>query len=203
MTTFVKICGLRTLEAVETAVAAGADALGFVFAESPRQVTPEQASAITRDVPARIFRVAVMQHPKPADWAEVARVFQPDWLQTDAEDFAALELDPEVRRIPVYRDTADLDVGALRAEELVIFEAAASGQGVQVDWHRARDLAVQCPLILAGGLDPGNVAEAIKTVRPWGVDVSSGVERVRGEKDLTRIEAFVRAARAAEQTNGD
>ena len=203
MTTFVKICGLRTREAVETAVVAGADALGFVFAESPRRITPEEASAVTRGLPARIVRVAVMQHPEPADWAEVARVFQPDWLQADAGDFAVLELAPEVRRIPVYRDTADLDVAALRAEDLVIFEAAASGQGMKADWHRARELAAQCPMILAGGLDPINVADAIETVRPWGVDVSSGVERVRGEKDLMRIAAFVSAVRTAEQTNAD
>lgn len=203
MTTFIKICGLRTREAAETAVAAGADALGFVFADSPRRVTPEEARAVTRDISAPVLRVAVMQHPEPAEWAEVARVFRPDWLQTDAGDFSLLALDPEVRRVPVYRDTADLNVGALQAEKLVVFEAAASGQGVKVDWHRARGLAVQCPMILAGGLDPSNVAEAIKIVRPWGVDVSSGVERPRGEKDLRRITAFVSAVRALEETDAD
>ena len=86
---FVKICGLTTSEAVRAAVEAGADALGFVFAESPRRVTPEQAADLGRLVPAGILRVAVMHHPRPESWREVAERFKPDWLQTAAKSSAS------------------------------------------------------------------------------------------------------------------
>ena len=102
-----------------------------------------------------------------------------------------------VRPLPVFRDTPDLDEEAVVAAGLVLFEAAESGRGTRPDWQRAARLARRCRLVLAGGLDPDNVAEAIRTVRPFGVDVSSGVERARGVKDPARIAAFVAAARAA------
>ena len=106
---FVKICGLNSPEAVAAAVEAGANALGFVFAQSPRQVTPEQAVELTRDLPAGIARVAVMLHPAAEEWNAVRDVFSPDWLQTDAEDFAALEIPDHVGCFPVYRDKVATD----------------------------------------------------------------------------------------------
>ncbi len=195
---FVKICGLRTAEAVQAACDAGADALGFVFAPSPRQVTPEQAVQLCADVPEHVIRVAVMRHPEPETCARVLEVFRPDWLQTDAEDFAGLGLGPTIRRIPVYRDRPELDEAQVVTQGRVLFEAADSGVGRCPDWPVARRLAEKTELILAGGLDPDNVADAIARVQPWGVDVSSGVESERGLKDLARIAAFVAAARAAE-----
>ena len=91
---FVKICGLNSPEAVEAAVEAGADALGFVFAESPRQVTPEQAKALCAAVPSHVMRVAVMRHPHKDHWERVLEVFEPSWLQSDAEDFRWIKLPP-------------------------------------------------------------------------------------------------------------
>src|SRR5690606_22900418 len=104
MRRMVKICGLTDAAQVAAAVAAGADALGFVFAESVREVTPGEARAAAAAVPSRVLRVAVMRHPSRARWAEVARVFRPDVLQTDEADFAELEVAPEVQRWPVVRE---------------------------------------------------------------------------------------------------
>jgi phosphoribosylanthranilate isomerase len=199
MRVFVKICGLRTAEAVRAAIEAGADAVGFVFAPSPRQVTAAEAARLAEAVPAGILRVAVMRHPTVAEWATVAELARPDWLQTDAADFAGLRLPADVEALPVYRDLPALDSAALGRETRALFEAADSGVGSAPDWERARRLAGLTRLVLAGGLHPGNVADAVRRVRPWGVDVSSGVESGRGIKDPAKIAAFVEAVRRAEQ----
>ena len=191
---FIKICGLRTPLDVEVAVSAGADALGFVFARSPRRATPEQARALCGDLLGRVIRVAVMRHPTAAEWEHVRDVFEPDWLQTDAEDFAALgRLDCEP--LPVYR-SADRDRERWPAR--ILFEGARSGHGERADWPGAARVAASTRVILAGGLDGDNVVEAIEAVQPWGVDVSSGVERSRGVKDPHKITEFIARVRAAE-----
>jgi phosphoribosylanthranilate isomerase len=191
---FVKICGMNTPEAVAAAVAAGADALGFVFAESPRQVTPEQAKALCADVPAHVIRIAVMRHPHKEQWERALEVFEPSWLQTDAEDFRWIKLPPSCLALPVYRDSdapADSDL-----PDRLLFEGTHSGSGRVADWDEARGLARVTEVILAGGLTAGNVEDAVRFVRPWGVDVSSGVERARGEKDPALIREFVARVRA-------
>lgn len=199
MSIYVKICGLSAPADVAAAVAAGADAIGFVFAKSPRQVSVATAVRLAREVPGAIARFAVMCHPTRAEWLEVATVFRPDWLQTDAEDIDGLEISADVARVmPVYRDTPELDTDRFAREECALFEAAISGAGQHADWDRAADLAVSTRLMLAGGLDPDNVAAAIRRVRPWGVDVSSGVEKSRGVKDAEKIAAFVNAVRELE-----
>jgi phosphoribosylanthranilate isomerase len=198
MPVFVKICGLTTQADVAASVESGADALGFVFAESPRRVTVEQAVALTRDVSASVVRVAVMLHPTQAQWEEVDAGFRPDWLQSDAADFKQLNIGDRVMRMPVYRDGPALDIGAFGREPRALFEAARSGVGERADWDLAARLAATTELMLAGGLDPDNVAAAIRQVRPWGVDVSSGVEKSRGIKDPSRIAAFVSAVRELE-----
>jgi phosphoribosylanthranilate isomerase len=198
--TFVKICGLKTERAVAAAVAAGADAVGFVFAESPRRVTPARAMDLCRDLPPIIMKVAVMRHPAPGDWEAVWSGFDPDWLQTDAVDLPALALPEPVTALPVYRDHPALDEAAAAGADLLLFEAAVSGQGLRADWDRAARLASRTRVILAGGLTPENVGEAIRRVRPFGVDVSSGVESRPGVKDPARIEDFVAAVREAERT---
>lgn len=203
MCVFVKICGLTTAAAVDAAVSAGADALGFVFAESPRQIAPAAAMKLTRDLPPGVLTVAVMRHPSKDRLVEVLEVFGPDWLQTDAEDFDAVAVPIETQRLPVYRDTPALNMAAAGRAPLVLFEGVESGHGQLADWGRARTLAGMTRLILAGGLDPDNVADAIRSVRPYGVDVSSGVERERGVKDIEKVAAFVRAVREVEKLNAD
>jgi phosphoribosylanthranilate isomerase len=190
--TFVKICGINSVAAAEAAVAAGADAVGFVFADSPREVTPERARELAAVVPSTVKRVAVLRHPPRALWERVLDVFAPDWLQTDASDLADIDLPPSCTALPVYRDGRAPKAPPAR----MLFEGAKSGSGRTADWDEARALAARCELILAGGLDAANVADAIRTVRPWGVDVSSGVERRRGEKDPQKIREFIARVRA-------
>ena len=104
MTVLVKICGLRGAEHVAVAVAAGANAIGFVFAESVRRVTPQAARALAAEIPTHVRRVAVMRHPSNDEWAEVLEVFSPDVLQTDAEDLIALDVPDSVTLWPVVRE---------------------------------------------------------------------------------------------------
>lgn len=188
---FVKICGLSTEEHVQTAVDAGADAVGFVFAESVRRVDPAHAVQIANRVPDTIKKVAVMLHPSNGEWQAVLREFKPDVLQTDVEDFTNLNVPAHIECWPVCRE------GNRVTDTLFLYEGAKSGQGETVDWSRAAELAKNGRMVLAGGLNIENVAEAIATVRPYGVDVSSGVESAPGEKDSQRIRAFISAAKAA------
>jgi phosphoribosylanthranilate isomerase len=194
---FVKICGMNSPEAVAAAVAAGADAIGFVFAEgSPREVTPERAKELCADVPSHVLRVAVMRHPHKERWQRVVEVFEPNWLQTDAEDFRWITLPKSCLAIPVYRDAdapADSDL-----PDRCLYEGTHSGSGRVADWDEARGLARVTEVILAGGLNAANVGDAIHFVEPWGVDVSSGVERERGVKDPDLIKEFVARVRAIE-----
>lgn len=201
MSIWVKICGLTTHDAVEAAVSAGANAIGFVFAESPRKVSVKWARELARDLPPTVSRVAVMRHPTQESWAEVALGFEPDWLQTDAEDFRRLEVGPGCHRLPVYRDRPDLAVDAIASESRILFEGPVSGQAQQADWTLARSLSAVTQLILAGGLNAENIQDAIRQVQPWGVDVSSGVERTRGQKDPEKIAAFIGAVREVECGN--
>jgi phosphoribosylanthranilate isomerase len=195
MSVFVKICGLRNSVHVNAAIAAGADAVGFVFAESVRRVTPAQAATISAKVPSRIKRVAVMLHPTNDEWQEVLKGFTPDVLQTDAEDFASLDVPESVEHWPVFREGK----GQPEACNTYVYEAKVSGQGKTVDWLRAATIASDGNMILAGGLAAANVAAAIATVRPYGVDVSSAVESLPGQKDIRMISEFVSAAKAAEK----
>jgi phosphoribosylanthranilate isomerase len=194
---FVKICGMNSAEGVEAAVEAGADALGFVFAPSPREVTPEQAKALCANVPAHVLRVAVMHHPHKEHWQRVIELFEPNWLQTDADDLKWITLPASCTALPVYRDSnapADSDL-----PDRLLFEGTQSGSGRVADWDEANGLARVAEVILAGGLNVDNVAEAIRFVHPWGVDVSSGVERAPGEKDPAKIKEFVARARASQE----
>ena len=189
---WVKICGLTTTEGVAAAVAAQADAIGFVFAPSKRRVTPERASELARGVPKHVARVAVMLHPTQAELDAVLSGFGPDVLQTDAEDLAQLDIPAALLVTPVVRTATD----TLRAPR-ILFEGAMSGVGKIADWNAAATMAKRTQLILAGGLDAANVDAAVRAVMPFGVDVSSGVERAPGIKDERKIHEFIRAARAA------
>lgn len=185
---------MTTPAAVRAALDLGVDALGFVFAESPRRLTPAQAVELALAVRGRARRVAVTRHPTQADVDEIVRVFRPDVLQSDAVDLQALRLPASLELLPVVR--AALPTAQPVAPRL-LFEGAVSGSGRTSDWNAARKLARGCELILAGGLNCANLGAAIAAVRPFGVDVSSGVEERPGLKSPVAIEAFVRAARAA------
>ena len=197
MSVFVKVCGMRDATSVAAAVDAGANAVGFVFAESVRETSPAEAKTVAQDVPAHVQKVAVMRHPSNAKWQTVLEEFAPDVLQTDAEDFASLDVPDDVVRWPVLRERDGERFDDL--PEVFVYEGALSGAGKTVDWTQAAVIAGQGRMILAGGLDADNVATAIRTVRPWGVDASSGLESSPGIKDIERIRQFIIAVRAAEK----
>ncbi len=194
MSCLVKICGLRHGATVDAAVQAGADAVGFVFAKSVRQVTARHAAFIATNVPEHVLRVAVMLHPTADEWDEVLTIFCPDVLQTDAKDFRELDVPHEVARWPVIREGSVAGNGDL--PHTFVYEGKTSGLGETVDWSVAASLAETNQLILAGGLNRDNVAEAIRQVGPYGVDVSSALETSPGEKDPDLIRAFIDSVRA-------
>ena len=195
MNLLVKICGITTPEALQAALSAGVDAVGFVFhAASPRHLRPGSAAALAGQVPAGVKTVAVTLHPAQGLVDEILAAFRPDLWQTDAQDFLGLDLPADIGRWPVYRDAAALPA-ALPSR--LLFEGARSGAGEVADWSQAAVLAGRTELILGGGLTPGNVARAVAPVRPFGVDVSSGVESAPGLKDPARIRNFMVAAREA------
>lgn len=196
MKQLIKICGLRHAASVEAAVLAGADALGFVFAGSLREVSARHAAIIASSVPKHVLRVAVMLHPDVDRWREVETIFCPDVLQTDAADFDYLDVSPDIVRWPVLREGAVPPAQALSGS--FVYEGKVSGHGERVDWQVAASLAKKGKMILAGGLNCDNVAQAIEQVAPYGVDVSSAVESAPGIKDPQLIHAFVAAVRAAE-----
>jgi len=191
---WIKICGLTTAEAVSAAAALGVDALGFVFAASPRRLTPQAAATLAQPARGRVQCVAVTRHPTQQAVDEILSTLAPDVLQTDAADFAALRLPAQLVRLPVVRSAQAAPAPLPRR---LLFEGPASGTGSVSDWQAAADLARRTELVLAGGLDAGNVAAAIAAVRPFGVDVSSGVESQPGVKSPAAISRFVMAVRAA------
>ena len=134
-----------------------------------------------------------MLHPTQSQLDEVWSSFRPEILQTDAEDLQTLRVPSGLAVIPVVRAVGP----ALAGHPLILFEGPVSGAGSTSDWQTAAQLARTTQLVLAGGLNATNVADAIAAVRPFGVDVSSGVEASPGVKDPTRIHEFVRRARAA------
>jgi phosphoribosylanthranilate isomerase len=191
---WIKICGLTTEDAVEAAVRAQVDAIGFVFAESKRRVTPQRAAELAAPARGRLRCIAVTKHPEQRDIDDILATFRPDILQSDADDLPRLRLPATLELLPVVR------AGSAEPKPLpqrFLFEGPVSGTGVPADWNVAGQLARRAELILAGGLSPQNVADAITHVRPFGVDVSSGVESAPGIKSPERIASFVRSARAA------
>jgi phosphoribosylanthranilate isomerase len=209
MRTWIKICGVTDEVAILAAARAGADAVGFVFAESPRRVTVEQAIRLARVVPPSMSRVAVFRHPDPVAVDEVVERFAPDRVQAEPDDGVVRVVDGRVPLLPVFHDGDDLldqvasfRAGRADAAPLLVEGAGRGGRGVRSDWNRVASLAARTPLVLAGGLDADNVVEAVRTVVPVGVDVSSGVEERKGIKDPARILRFVETVRRLDARNG-
>lgn len=191
---WIKICGMTTPEAIAAALEARVDAIGFVFADSPRQLTLEDAVALAAPARGRIRCVAVTRHPSQRYLDDILDVFRPDVLQTDAEDLRALCLPQQVELLPVLRGW---DGSQTKLPARLLFEGLMSGSGTRCDWTTAQRVARRAQLVLAGGLDASNVATAISAVRPFGVDVSSGVEERPGVKSPAEVVRFAAAAREA------
>ena len=193
-TLWIKVCGLTDATAVTTALEQQVDAIGFVFAPSPRQVSIEQALRLAEPARGKALCVAVTLHPSAALVNCLLEEFQPDLLQVDLTDLASLPpIDPS-RILPVVRQQQTVPI---QWPARVLFEGPRSGAGLTADWQQAAQVAAMTELVLAGGLSPNNVATAIRAVRPFGVDVSSGVEASPGHKSPQKIIEFVEAARRA------
>jgi phosphoribosylanthranilate isomerase len=218
MSLWVKICGTTSLVDARLAVEAGADAVGFVFAPSARQVNAAQVAAIVAEVPEAIERIGVFTSPDAGEIAAAVRASGLTGVQVHAgggvELTAALraEFGRSLRILRVVhfgadaageaaRVAADPSIDGILVDSRV--GAQLGGTGVAYDWATAAR-TIFAPergvcLVAAGGLSPDNVAEAIATLRPWGVDVVSGVEAAPGRKDMDKVRAFVSASRAAER----
>ena len=213
MSIWVKICGNTSLVDAQMAVDAGADAVGFVFAPSPRRVTPEQVAAIVPSLPGSIEKIGVFVD---ADFAAIAAAVEQCGLtgvQVHTDELPAQlrkRFGPGLRILRVVHFGED----AARQMQSVSTDAnvdgvlvdsrtatAVGGTGIAFDWKAARAAIFtgESPLklIAAGGLTPSNVAQAIVTLNPWGVDAVSGVESSPGRKDQSKVLAFVTNARAA------
>lgn len=199
---FVKICGITTEEDALLAVAMGADAVGFIFAPSTRQIAPVRAADIAKRLPPEVLTVGVFRDEAPSRVAEVVHRSGLKAAQLhgheSVDDVAAVadQVQFVIKAFPAGSE-ALRHAGEYRAEAVLI-DSASPGSGNVFDWSLAEDAPRRLPrVILAGGLHPGNVADAVAKVRPWGVDVASGVERAPGRKDARLVRSFIARAKAA------
>jgi phosphoribosylanthranilate isomerase len=201
--TFVKICGITSLEDALACADAGADALGFNFwPRSKRHLAPAAAAAIVRRLPPSVAAFGVFVDPSRAELEEALAVSGVGAVQLHGDEPPALCAGlgvPVVKAIRV-RDRHDLALLAANDVRAFLLDSASAGyggSGATFDWSLAAAAAHELPVLLAGGLTPENVAEAVETVRPLGVDVASGVESAPGVKDVARMELFIRRAKEA------
>jgi len=215
MALLVKICGLKTPDTLDAALSVGADLVGFVFfAASPRNLNPSAAKALGAQVAGRAGKVALTVDATDEMLFDIVAALKPDMLQLHGHESpervgvvrARFGL-PVIKALPI---AGRADLAPIRLYEKVadhiLFDARPpreatrpGGLGTPFDWALLANLAISVPFILSGGLDPANVATALSITGADGVDVSSGVERAPGEKDIGKIAAFVAAARAAER----
>jgi phosphoribosylanthranilate isomerase len=213
MDPLVKICGLSTPETVDVALAAGADLVGFVrFPKSPRHVGLDRGRALSAQARGKALRVALVVDADDAELAAVVEALDPDWLQLHGSEtpdrVAAIRAKfgrPVMKAVGISEASDLAGVAAHGSCDHLLLDAkpprgAAAlpgGNGVAFDWRLLDGLDPGLRFMLSGGLDPDNVAAAIGITRARAVDVSSGVESRPGAKDPVKIEAFVKAARAA------
>lgn len=198
MRLFVKLCGITTEADLEAAVEAGADAIGLVLTPSPRQIPLSVAAGLQARLPESVLGVAVFHDPTPELLRRAEQEIGPDLFQSELSTLVGISAE---KLLPVVVDGESLDrdfVLAVRSadrEMVVVDRAARGGTGLAPRWERLAGLSGPGRLILAGGLDPENVGDAVSLVKPFGVDVSSGIEQAPGKKDPKRMHAFVEAAR--------
>ncbi len=219
MSVLIKICGLTTPEAIDVAIDAGADMVGFVFfPPSPRHLGFEAARLLGERVNGRAKKVALSVDANDAELGQFIAALKPDILQLHGKEslerVAVLRSRfrlPIMKAIPVEQKSDLSPVRQYaRVADRILFDARApqdatrpGGLGKPFDWHLLENLDIEVPFMLSGGLDAGNVAEALEITRAPGVDVSSGVEKRPGEKDPDKIRAFIRAARTAAERLGE
>jgi phosphoribosylanthranilate isomerase len=213
MHTWIKVCGTTSLEDALSSIEAGADALGFIFAPSKRRVSMEQAQQIISQLPHEVERIGVFMNSSAAEIASVVNDVELTGIQMHGDESAAAiyeNLPPArrdtMRKIKTILVKPDDETGFDHdATDSAMVDAwlldSGAGSGKTFDWETAKKRFGdrQQRFIVAGGLTPGNVGEAIRIFNPWGVDVVTGVEREPGRKDPEKLKAFVAAVRRAEQ----
>ncbi|WP_375158148.1 phosphoribosylanthranilate isomerase [Bradyrhizobium sp. RDT46] len=217
MSLLVKICGLSTRETLQTALAAGADMVGFVFfPPSPRHLSLELGRELGRQVEGRALKVALTVDADDATLDNIMDALSPDIFQLHGKESVARLRDikqrfgrPVMKALPVETG-ADLAVlpGYAAVADRILFDARPpkdatrpGGLGAPFDWHLLQNLELALPYMVSGGLHAANIAVAVRLTRAGGVDVSSGVESAPGVKDPEMIKAFIRAARAIQEPN--
>lgn len=200
---FIKICGITNEEDALLAVAMGADALGFVFAPSPRQVVPSRVADIVKRLPVDTTTVGVFRDEAPQRVVEIVhttglRAAQLHGFETPSESRSIRNRVPTVIKAFPAGDPR-LDHADDWAADVILIDSTTPGSGRVFDWSLAEGAPSGRRILLAGGLNPSNVATAIKRVSPWGVDVSSGVEASPGRKDARKVKDFIEAARASQR----
>lgn len=192
--TKVKICGLSTVEAVETAVLAGADYIGFVFAESKRQVSLEQAQELAKRVTGKTKIVGVFVSPSLENLEQAIAQVPLDIVQIHGNFDEALI--PKIS-VPVIRaiQLRDGEAQVSSQADYLLFDAPVAGSGQTFDWDLLKDQKIRQDFFIAGGLTVDNVRQARETFQPYALDVSSGVE-TDGRKDIEKIKAFIEGAKA-------
>jgi phosphoribosylanthranilate isomerase len=200
---FVKICGVTNEDDALFAVAMGADAVGFIFAPSPRQVPTQTVYDITRRLPPEVLTVGVFKDELPERVIEIANKSGVKAVQLHGgtpEQSKTVAGSVQWVIQAFGSDSPNLARADQYGTDLVHLDAPSPGSGKLFDWNLAADVPDSVRLILAGGLDPDNVADAIEIVEPWGVDVATGVEESPGRKDPTKVRRFIANARAAAPT---
>ena len=199
----IKICGFTTERGIDAAIELGVHAIGLVLDPSPRKLTIDRAAALKARVPKGVDVVAVCGRPSTEELEEIVNSLQPDVIQLmadatvpaamDANWLFAFDDGPDLhKRIGEYVQSAEHE------HPIVLVDGPQPGSGIPADWERVRALHGDHRLIIAGGLNAGNVGEAIRRLQPYGVDVCSGVESSVGVKDPDRMAAFVAAVRSAQ-----
>lgn len=204
---FVKICGITNEDDALLAVALGADAVGFIFAPSVRQIAVQKVYDITRRLPSEVLTVGVFrdEHPKRVIEMTQAAGLRAAQLHGHESPADVAEVARHIRTV-IKAVTAGT-VDAARANEfgtpLILVDAPSPGSGRMFDWKLAAEIPEGLNVMLAGGLTPDNVAAGIEQVRPWGVDVSSGVEGSPGRKDPILLKRFIEVVRASAPSEYD
>ncbi|GII97384.1 phosphoribosylanthranilate isomerase [Sinosporangium siamense] len=197
---FIKVCGLRTEQDVDTAIEEGADAIGFVFAESPRRIDTTLALKLARRTPEHVLTVGVFRNQPLEEVRSLTAGSGIRGIQLHGQEgpdyYEALSREGRT----LIRGTAYCEPAPRCGEfgeDILLLDAPIPGAGIAWDWTKKRSDSPREQWLLAGGLTPKNVQDAVRAVQPWGVDVSSGVEKTRGVKDPGLIASFIRAARSA------
>ena len=198
---FVKICGITNEQDALLAVALGADALGFVFAPSPRQISPALAREIVKRLPPETVTVGVFRNETPSRVIEIVNESRLQGAQLHGHETPAMtaEVATDVRFVikAVVAGSQDAAHASNFASDAILVDGLHPGSGTAYDWELLQDIPTDIRLMLSGGLTPENVAAGIEQVRPWGVDVSSGVEKAPGLKDAVKMRHFITNARDA------